>query len=172
MILFRPVDICCTSTCYSPFWGRVHVRVLLWGGGGRFFFYSLNFFSLVCKHHLKFLFYFFFLIYLLLYRLPSGNDPKSSLPERRAPSAPKFWASSSPENFSWLFFGKNFENWKTNPILGGGLCCISLGPFFSRIWLYNWFDIFQLLLSRLSVILFVEIQFVVCSNYKQVAQSQ
>ena len=31
---------------------------------------------------------------------------------------------------------------------------------------------FQLLLSRLSVILFVVIQFVVCSNYKQVVQSQ
>ena len=46
------------------------------------------------------------------YKSPSGNDPKSSLPERRAPR--NFEQAVSPEKFSWLFFGKNFENWKTN----------------------------------------------------------
>ena len=42
------------------------------------------------------------------YGSASGNYPKSSLPERRAPR--NFEQAVSPENFSRLFFGKNFEN--------------------------------------------------------------
>ena len=67
----------------------------------------------------KFVYFIFWKIVLRQCQRPSGNDPKSSLPERRAPSAAcraprNFEQAVFPENFSWLFFEKSFENWKTN----------------------------------------------------------
>jgi hypothetical protein len=72
-----------------------------------------------------------------------------------------------------IFLEKILKIEKPIPSLGGGGFAVFLWVLFSVEFDYIIGSIFfQLLLSRLSVILFVVIQFVVCSNYKQVVQSQ
>ena len=64
---------------------------------------------------------------LIALQFPSANDPKSSIPERREPSAQKFWASSFPWKIFSTFCEKNYENWKINTInFSNMLICLNI----------------------------------------------